>query len=329
MKLIHLQDSNKVNTFVSQQELAQFLQSFYWQKILQSQNKETVIVGVVDDEQNILLTSLLVKNKFKFFSYYYSPRGPIVVDKVRNNKVQLAEVLNFWLSEIKKITREEHVGFLRLEPNFDWPNNLNVLKSTFPIQPQKTLLLDLTLSEEELLKKLHQKTRYNLRLAGKKGVTVREGSIDDVDSFFDLLEETKDRNHFGIHSKMHYYNLLVHSKDKVKLILAEHEGVVIAGGLFSYFGNQAIYLHGASHSSTRHLMAPYLVQWEAIKIAKYKKCRWYDFGGIDESKWPGVTRFKMGFSGVVYDYPGTFDLVFNPFIYGVYKVLRNLRRKLS
>ena len=94
------------------------------------------------------------------------------------------------------------------------------------------------------------------------------------------------------------------------------------------------YVHGASANEFRNVMAPYALQWEVIKLAKQKNCKYYDFNGIDEKKWPGVTRFKMGFArfesarqgGEVVEYPGTFDMVFDNLWYNVYKLIRRIRR---
>ena len=104
------------------------------------------------------------------------------------------------------------------------------------------------------------------------------------------------------------------------------ERKIIAGNIVSFFGNTATYVHGASSNEYRNVMAPYLLQWEVIKIVQEKGYKYYDFYGIDEKKWPGVTRFKLGFSGNIVEYPGTFDLAFDNLWYNMYKVLRKIRR---
>jgi lipid II:glycine glycyltransferase (peptidoglycan interpeptide bridge formation enzyme) len=114
----------------------------------------------------------------------------------------------------------------------------------------------------------------------------------------------------------------------VKLFLAYQGDKCLAAGLWSFYGNKVTYLHGASDHKSRQLMAPYLLQWEVIKQAKDGGYSYYDFFGIDAQKWPGVTRFKVGFGGRVVNYAGTYDLVFKPVKYYFYNLLRKVRRFL-
>jgi lipid II:glycine glycyltransferase (peptidoglycan interpeptide bridge formation enzyme) len=115
---------------------------------------------------------------------------------------------------------------------------------------------------------------------------------------------------------------------KISLYLVYYKNQVIAGNIVSFFGDTVTYVHGASSYEHRRVMAPYLLQWQVIKKAKEKGYRHYDFYGIDEEKWPGITRFKKGFGGEGIKYPGTYDLILNKKWYYVYKTLRYIRRKL-
>jgi len=203
---------------------------------------------------------------------------------------------------------------------------------------------------------MQQKTRYNIKLAAKKGVEIIEVSMngdskksfaedasDQIDKaqnnftsdsnfelyfseFLTLMKKTSNRDGFKIHSEAHYKNLLISSAGKIKLFFAQYQGQKIATGLFSFYGDKVIYLHGASDNEFRNFMAPYLLQFEIIKKAKGAGFKFYDFYGIDAKKWPGVTRFKQGFGGFVYNYAGTYDLVFRPGLYLLYNFLRKLRR---
>ena len=122
----------------------------------------------------------------------------------------------------------------------------------------------------------------------------------------------------------------VREKNKLylKLFLAEYQKEIIAGGIFAFFGQAVTYLHGASANQYRNVMAPHLLQWHLISLAKKLGYRHYDFFGINEVKWPGVTRFKKGFGGRVVEYPGTFDLIFQPAWYNFYKTGRRIRRNM-
>jgi len=115
---------------------------------------------------------------------------------------------------------------------------------------------------------------------------------------------------------------------KIKLYFAEYNNKVIASNIMTFFGDMVTYVHGSSSDQDRNVMAPYLLQWTIIQQAKNLGYKHYDFYGIDETKWPGVTRFKRGFGGTEINYPGTFDVIFNSFLYKSYQVLRWLRRKI-
>jgi lipid II:glycine glycyltransferase (peptidoglycan interpeptide bridge formation enzyme) len=116
----------------------------------------------------------------------------------------------------------------------------------------------------------------------------------------------------------------VMGENNLKLFIAEYEDRIIAANIVMFFGNRAVYLHGASSNECRNLMAPYLLQWEQIKEAKKQGCEIYDFWGIDEKKWPGVTRFKKGFGGEEIDYSGTFDFIFDKTWYEIYKIAKRI-----
>ena len=199
-----------------------------------------------------------------------------------------------------------------------------LIQKTIHVQPERTSILNIDDSEEDLLKNMHHKTRYNIKLAEKKGVEIREAKEADLEEWWNIMTETKKRDGFRSHSRSYYKKML--EIDIVHLLIAEFEGKIIAGNIVSFFGDTAVYIHGASSSQYRHLMAPYLLQWQAIKIAQEKGMKYYDFYGIDENKWPGVTRFKKGFGGEEINYPGAFDLIFYPLCYNGYKYVRKIRR---
>jgi peptidoglycan pentaglycine glycine transferase (the first glycine) len=151
--------------------------------------------------------------------------------------------------------------------------------------------------------------------------------VSDFEKFWSLMSATVNRDGFRLHEKEYYKKML--EVENIKLFFAEHQNNILCAGIFSFFGDTAIYLHGASSDENRELMAPHLLQWELIKKAKSLGCKYYDFFGIDEKKWPGVTRFKRGFGGQEMNYPGTFDIIFDKTKYGVYKFLRKIRRLIK
>jgi len=314
MKLARIDNQTEINCLAGDE----FLQSFFWSEM---QKKEGEIIeawgAYLDDE---LMASAIFIKKYLFgsFYYWYAARGP------RGEK----NAQEFLLAELKKQKRGGI--FLRIEPEelLSGGELTGIeIKKSFAIQPTKTLFLDLSSEEDELLAAMHQKTRYNIRLAEKKGVRIVLGEEKDFSEFWRLMALTGERDAFRLHGKQHYKNIL--EADNIKLFLAQHEGKNIAAGIFCFFGDRATYLHGASDNEARNLMAPYLLQWEMIKEAKKQGKKYYDFYGIDEKKWPGVTRFKLGFGGFVKEYAGTYDLLVRPSIYKLYEFLRKLRRMVK
>lgn len=315
MKIIELQEAKIIEDFlirVGTVSGAEFLASPEWANL----SPKMKTLGVYDNDQLLAVFNVSRQELKPNFIYYYSPRGPVIAS-------QEEEVWQFLATYFES----QGATFWRVEPS-QIPVNLK-FKKTIDLQPRQTLILDLDVSEEDILAQMHQKTRYNIRLAQKKGVTIIEGnSSQDFDNFWTLMTATGERDSFKIHNQLHYKNLATANPNFIKLFLAYHNDKCLAAGLWSFYGNKVTYLHGASDHQARQLMAPYLLQWELIKKAKNEAYNYYDFFGIDAKKWPGVTRFKLGFGGRVIDYAGTYDLVFKKSPYFLYNLMRRLRRFL-
>ena len=322
MKLLALLDKKSVRDFLvlaGENSGAEFLASLEWAEIIKSEGEQAESLGVYNDEQELIAILNLIKTRS---FYYYSPRGPIF-----KLGLSLEEQNKIW-QFLKIYFKKQKAIFWRVEPKSELPDSL-IFKKTKNLQPQETLMLDLNLSEDDLLTSFHPKTRYNIRLAEKKGVYIYEGTeAKDFDSFWELMTETGERDSFKIHNKKHYQTLATANPEFIKLFLAEINGKIIAAGLFSFYGDKVTYLHGASSHQDRQLMAPYLLQWHLIKLAKAGNYKYYDFYGIDEEKWPGVTRFKLGFSGFRVSYTGTYDLILNQAKYYFYNLLRRVKNFL-
>ena len=252
------------------------------------------------------------------FNYLYAPH--------------LAELTGSFLREVADVARKEKSIFLKIDP----VKNLQPLAVNFQfrksqnLQPQKTVIADLTKSEEELLGGMHPKTRYNIRLAERKGVYVfkcdRARIKSFVDAFWELLSATSRRDAFYSHSERHYQKLIGISGDQFinNLFFAEYRGEVLAAALVNYYGKRATYLHGASSEIHKNVMAPHLLHWRIMQDAKSSGFEVYDFWGIDEKKWLGVTRFKMGFGGEVVEHPQAVDVIFRPAWYRIYKAVQRV-----
>ncbi len=205
--------------------------------------------------------------------------------------------------------------------------------SPHAIQPPRTLIVDLSGSEQDILARMKQKTRYNIRLAMKKGVIVHES--EDLDLFYDMLQVTSRRDGFGIHNPLYYrcvFNLF-RPGDECGLFVADYGGKPLAAIMVLVHGTRAWYFYGASTDEHREWMPTYLLQWEAMRWAKQRGCLTYDLWGVPDEDleilesqfvkrsdglW-GVYRFKRGFGGQLRRSLGPWDRVYQPVLYAFYR----------
>ena len=219
------------------------------------------------------------------------------------------------------------IDFLSREAADSFGRNLvkPVKKAPVDIQPPDTVILDISKSEEELLASMKSKWRYNIRLAEKKGVTVKAfrsgdaGFEEAFENFYDLFQQTSERDKVSFHNKDYYKDLLDHgnkgsdTEPLITLYLASHEGQPLAGIITLFCPREAVYLYGASGNIKRNYMPAYLLQWTAIRDAKKYKCQVYDFYGCpptEDANHPmhGLFLFKTGFGGSLIHRPGSFDI---------------------
>lgn len=357
---------DKWDKFVSQNSAGSFLQSFDWGIFQEEAGRKARFVVMTGRKvltfdpigakrhrekisSNLFLSALVLTHKLPFEkTYLYSPRGP-VIDFLKFKKQKPVLLFHKFLQEMGKIAEKENAIFFRIDP--EWSGNeyikeflkkLGFVKSSKEVQPRETIILDLLKSDEKLLEEMHQKTRYNIRLAERKGVKAsRHHGVKDEDfeDVWRLMRETAKKDKFHLHPKKYYEKMLEILHDNittgqygnratVNLFTAEYKNKLIAANFISFFGNRATYLHGASSDEYRNVMAPYLLHWEIVKEAKSRGCTEYDLRGISEEKWPGVTRFKRGFGGSEAKYVGAHDYVFDNKWFELYKLGQKLRRTL-
>ena len=188
------------------------------------------------------------------------------------------------------------------------------------VQPGRTIVLDLTPDEDTLLANMKEKWRYNIRLAGRKGVQIRVAeTVEDVQNWYSLLQTTSIRDRFGIHTLEYYLQAwqIFAPRDQARLLLAQYNGHLLAGIFVGLMAKQAIYLYGASSNEQRQLMPNYLLQWEAIRWAKQAGADIYDFWGIPETEeqseaMAGVYRFKSGWGGRIVRFLGNYERMYHP-----------------
>lgn len=341
-----------------------FLQSPEWEEFLRAIEKETFRV-----KRNLFVIETLPMG----LRYAYCPRGPVLQAKQRTQKKK--HPMQMMIEKARKCGCD----WIRIEPNTqeevrEIQNNTSYTKpspKTFrlaprDVQPREILVMDISSSEEELLSQMKSKTRYNIRLAEKKGVEVIVSKERQYrDRFFELVRETANRAGIRTHPRDHYEKLLnTLGEDTAKLYIAKYQGEIIAVNLMIFYEDFVIYLHGGSGDVYKNVMAPFLLQWRAIQDAKKEGKRWYDFGGIDlgsrfqvsvnsedEAKrknqerailsqqstgksqlpWAGITRFKQGFAPETESvkFPGTYDVVLNVWKYKGYRFLYRAKQLLK
>jgi len=209
------------------------------------------------------------------------------------------------------------------------------------VQPPDTVIIDLSVPCDEILAAMKPKWRYNISIAGKKGVQVNTGGAQELETFYTLLKETAERDGIAIHSFDYYKTLFEmyaeHGKNgkeqTLRLYTAVHERETLAAIVVLFRGDFATYLYGASSGNKRNLMAPYVLQWRAMQDAKEAGCQFYDLFGIPPNDDPnhsmaGLYRFKTGFGGRIIHRPGSWDYPCKPTIYALFNFAEAFRKKL-
>ncbi len=302
------------NNFVIKDKYYSLWQSLDWKNFQESIGRKTFIIGV-KEKGEIILTALVIKHDLPWNkSFFEIPRGPLG-DLNRTSK--------YFFGYLKALSKKENAIFCKFNP-FNKYTTITSKKISKDTHPEKTLTLNLELTEEALLKQMKQKGRYNIKLADKKGVKICESN--DITKFVSILKETTNRDKFSSHDK-NYYKSMIDTIDSCKLYLAQYNGTVIAGGIFCFVGDRAIYYYGASSNKYRNLMAPYLLLWHSIKEAKKNNLKIYDFLGIPDHL-KGVKEFKLKFGGEIEIYPQTQVIIFSWVWYIVYITTKWIKKHL-
>jgi peptidoglycan pentaglycine glycine transferase (the first glycine) len=270
------------------------------------------------------------------FSFAYVAKGPVGADWPA-----------LW-PELDRVCRGRRAVMLKVEPDLVEPlsSGAEAWFAGFqgrsePVQPRRTMVLSLAGEEADWLARMKQKTRYNIRLAEKKGVQVRPSG--DVHSFYQLMQVTGQRDGFGVHSLEYFQEAYRHfyPLGMCELLMAEFEGRPLAGLMVFARGRRAWYFYGASNDEERARMPAYLLQWHAMRWAKSRGCEEYDLWGVpdadeetleanftgrSEGLW-GVYRFKRGFGGQLLRSAGAWDRAYLPLVYPLYRAWASRRQE--
>jgi len=274
-------------------------------------------------------------------SLAYVPHGPEI--KVGNN-IELSEYLDFYSQALKKYlpkgvfaVRYDLPQGTEGENTFPEPIPKPLVKAPADIQPPDTVIIDCTQETEEIMNQMKSKTRYNIRLAFRKGVEIEEAGREKLDEWYEMYQETAERDKIVLHHKAYYENLFdqaqynIPGTPELKLLFAKEGGELLAGNIVAFTEKTATYLYGASTNKKRNLMPAYALQWKAIEMAKQRGCSQYDLFGIPPVKdknhpMYGLYRFKTGFGGTILHRYGCYDYPISWWRYPVYRNAEKMRQ---
>ena len=306
---------------------------------------------------------VLERRAFRGLSVIYVPKGPILRDWADNNLRQRV------IADLQEFAQRAGAIQIKIDPDLIIgrgvpgeedaeadPLGIEITQgltelgwqfSSDQIQFRNTFLIDLRPEEDDILSRMKSKTRYNIRLASRKGITIRYGDISELGNLYKMYAETSLRGGFTIRGEEYYQYLWQAFMREIldsdidpaaQPIIAEFEGTPVAGAVMFRFGGRAWYLHGMSLPEHSDKMATYLIQWEGMRWAKENGCITYDMWGApdqfdpSDSMW-GVYRFKRGFGGEVVRTIGAWDYPVKPLVYKLYTrllpMMLNALRKIG
>jgi lipid II:glycine glycyltransferase (peptidoglycan interpeptide bridge formation enzyme) len=319
-RLLIDEDKNRYNSVVKHP-----VQTWEWGEFQKSQGHSIFRYGVFDNDKIISGYTVsfhkVPKTKYSIGTLL---RGP-AVDEVM-------------LKTIKKISLSQNAIFVKFEPDVSKTDS-DMQFSNLVVSPKvafypNTFLIDLTQSEEKLLENMHSKTRYNIRVANRYGVEIKEETNDKgFEIYLKLLFDTTKRQGFYLHSLQYHRDLwkILKKTDIPHIMLASYQGKVLSSFMLFHQKDQLFYPYGASLDINREVMAPTLLMWESIKLGQKMKCKKFDMWGClgpdakEGENGFGFHRFKQGFNGELFQYVGTYDYVINPALYKLYNIVDKVR----
>lgn len=299
------------------------MQAWAWGEFRQKTGAEVLRLGRWEDTKMVEAAQItLHKIPHTSFKVGYWPKGTIPSEEM--------------IKAVQEHTSKQNVILVKLEPNIlvsDGEVDLRKLQKNFSLKSGRSMFtkftfwLDLTPSETELLAGMKPKTRYNTRLAERKGVKiVEDNSPEAIKEYWRLTEETTKRQGFYAHSER-YHRLMfqtLHEAGIARIFKAIHEDKTLTTWVIFKLNNTLYYPYGASTRDEKNVFPNNLMMWEMIKLGKREGCTKFDMWGSlgpvydEHDPWAGFHRFKEGYGGKLVEFVGTYDLVINPFLYYVY-----------
>lgn len=362
MVMMKLSPAQIWNSLISNLQSPHFLQTYEWGQVKAKYGWQPIYLIWTEDgkwkvESNVdslstfhspiiaaclVLKRTILNNSFAArVSILYAPKGPLLDWSNESLRKRVFD-------DLQTFAKKQGAIFLKIDADIvlgrgiDLGNSDQVIPSEMKrrgwvesqeqIQFKNTVIVDLSESEEIMLARLKQKTRYNIRLAEKKGVSIREGKLEDLENLYKMYAETSVRDGFVIRDENYYMTVwkifmqspISNLQSPITIpLIAEYNNEVIAAIFLFMFAGRAYYVYGMSRNLHREKMPTYLLQWEAMKIAKSNGCLTYDLWGApdvfdeSDSMW-GVYRFKEGLGGEVIRTLGAYDFAPNKILYKLY-----------
>lgn len=346
------------NQYLAEFPDAHILQTLQWAETKKQNGWSPMYFWSGTSRHKLDALAMVLRRQISFlgmkFTVLYTPKGPSLD---WGDQEAVKQTLDF----LQALCRKQKAIFLKIDPdvllgtgipgtNEEQPNEIGLAVqqelrkrgwhfSQDQIQYRNTVLVDLRQSEDELLAAMKQKTRYNIRLAAKKGVTVRHGTVAELPALYNMYAQTAVRDGFVIRHEEYYLNTwrAFLEADMATILIAEVEGQAISALILFHFNGICRYMYGMSTEQYRDLMPNHLLQWEAIRLSKQLGCHTYDMWGApdvfdeSDSMW-GVFRFKQGFNGITARHLGAWDYSPRPLLYKAYtqtlpKILDAMRKR--
>jgi peptidoglycan pentaglycine glycine transferase (the first glycine) len=354
MEIKEIKDKKIWEEFLEKCKEKTFLQSFNWGEFNKMIGNKIWRLGIYEisnskfPTSNLIGVALVIKILAKRGTFLFVPHGPIMKFDVRSSK---SEVLRNFLNELKKLAKEEKCDFIRIAPILEKNEEnerifkeLGFREAPIHIHPEITWELDISKSEDEILKGMRKTTRYLIRqaLKNKEIEILKSEKIEDLEEFNKIYQETARRHSFVPFSFDYLRNEFLAFKDdkQILIILGKYKGEVVSGGVFVFWQNIGFYHHGASSQKYPKIPVSYLMIWEAIKEAKNRGCEKFNFWGIApissdfelrtsnfwKHPWAGLTLFKMGFGGEKKEYVKTQDFPISK-KYWICYLIEKIRKK--
>jgi lipid II:glycine glycyltransferase (peptidoglycan interpeptide bridge formation enzyme) len=334
-KILDIKDKEKYDSLINHP-----VQTWDWGDFQTSQGHKVYRFGVFNDKDKMVSAYSI--------SFHKIPKTKLSIGTIlRGSKVD-----DQMIEEITKIAKQEKAIFVKFEPNFIYktfdslgnetlvnqkPHFNHLKKSPKVAFYSHNLLVNLDQTETQILESMHPKTRYNIRVANRYGVEVREQTDNEgFEIYLKLLFDTTKRQGFYLHSQQYHRDLWKKLKDTgmIHIMLASYQNQVLSAFMIFKVGDKIFYPYGASLDINRQAMAPNLLMWEVIHLGQKLKCKSFDMWGClgprakENENGYGFHRFKQGYGGQLVEYVGTFDLIINPALYKVYNTVDKIRWKL-